>query len=237
MTYNLKNNRHPVAGHTIGIIALNLDYEKAIGNVANAQSFYFPVLYEIIDIDLELLFKGDASLNDAIITAAKKLENSGVRAIIGACGFFAHYQKLLKESVNIPVFASSLLQVPLIESSLADDKKIAVFAANGDNIGQALIALGNTNTDNYVLVDVNQLKEFAPIRYGKQLLNNEALELALTNLAKQTVEADPNIGAILLECSDLPPYTRAIQQHTHLPVFDFLTLINSVHQALDHRIY
>ncbi|MCK8638923.1 hypothetical protein [Fructobacillus fructosus] len=88
--------------------------------------------------------------------------------------------------MNIPVFTSSLLQVPLIKNSLAPNKKIAVFAANGVNIQHALAAAGNNNTDRYVLVDVNQLEELAPIRYGKKPLDNEALEGVLANLAKET---------------------------------------------------
>lgn len=87
--------------------------------------------------------------------------------------------------MNIPVFKSSLLQVPLIKNSLTPNQKIAVFAANGENIQHALVAAGN-NTDRYVLVDVNQLEEFAPIRYGKKPLDNEALEGVLANLAKET---------------------------------------------------
>ena len=237
MTITQNHNRHPFAGYTIGILAPNLDYEKTLGNVANAETFDFPVLYEVVDIDLELLFKGDKSLNETIIVAAKKLEASGVRAIIGACGFFANFQNVLKEAVNIPVFTSSLLQVPLIENSLAPTQKIAVFAANGENIQHALAAAGNTNTDRYVLVDVNQLEEFAPIRYGKKPLDNEALEGALANLVKETVDGNHNIGVILLECSDLPPYAKAVQDKTDLPVFDFLTLINFVHQAVKQRKY
>ncbi|MBS9338160.1 aspartate/glutamate racemase family protein [Fructobacillus sp. M2-14] len=237
MTNNYQNNCHSFAGYTIGILAPNLDYEKTVGNVANANTFDFPVLYEIVDIDLELLFKGDASLNETIVSAAKKLEEAGVRAIIGACGFFAHFQDVLKNNVNIPVFTSSLLQVPLIESSLASDQKIAVFAANGENIKKALSATGNHNVDRYVLVDVTQLDEFSPIRYGVKTLDNHALEVALADLAKKTVEADPSIGAVLLECSDLPPYAKAVQEKTGLSVFDFNTLINFVHQAVDQRHY
>lgn len=196
MTITQNHNRHPFAGYSIG-------------NVANAETFDYPVPYEVVDIDLELLFKGDKLLNENIIAAAKKLEASGVRAIIGACGFFANSQNVLKEAVSIPVFTSSLLQVPLIESSLAANQKIAVFAANGENIQHALAAAGNTNTDRYVLVDVNQLEEFAPIRYGKKPLDNETLKGALANLAKKAVETDPSIGAILLECSDLPPICQS----------------------------
>ena len=66
MTIKQNHYRHPFAGYTIGILAPNLDYEKMLGNVANTETFDFPVLYEVVDIDLELLFQGDESLNETI---------------------------------------------------------------------------------------------------------------------------------------------------------------------------
>jgi hypothetical protein len=50
-----------------------------------------------------------------IIKAAKKLESLGCRAIIGECGYFAYFQREVATSVKIPVFMSSLLQVPLAQ--------------------------------------------------------------------------------------------------------------------------
>jgi hypothetical protein len=45
------------------------------------------------------------------------------------------------------------------------------------------------------------------------------------------VREHPEIGPILLECSNLPPYACAIQKATGRPVFDFTTLINLYYAA------
>jgi hypothetical protein len=47
----------------------------------------------------------------------------------------------------------------------------------------------------------------------------------------------PQVGAILLECSDLPPYAWAIQRASALPVFDFITLIRWVYISLTQQPY
>ena len=75
------------AGFAIGIIAVHLIYPKLPGNVANATTYPFPVLYEEVDFEIERLFEGDPSIKMTIIEAARKLERQGVRAIIASVSF------------------------------------------------------------------------------------------------------------------------------------------------------
>jgi hypothetical protein len=63
-------------------------------------------------------------------------------------------------------------------------------------------------------------------------LNSGRLERQIVELAVQFVEDESEIAALLLECSDIPPYAWSIQRATQLPVFDFFTLIHWVHSAL-----
>lgn len=55
--------------------------------------------------------------------------------------------------------------------------------------------------------------------------------------AVKLVEDNPDIGAILLECSDMPPYASAIQAATRRPVYDFISLIKWLNQAAMQRPY
>ena len=43
---------------------------------------------------------------------------------------------------------------------------------------------------------------------------------------------NPEIGAIVLECTNMTPYAAAIQEQTGLPVFDIYTLVNYVYYAV-----
>ena len=89
------------SGQPLGIIAVDLDYPKVPGNVVNATTYDFPVLYEMVSFEIEQLFAGDPSIKEQVIAAAKKLEAEGVRAIIGACGYFAHFQKDVAAAVYL----------------------------------------------------------------------------------------------------------------------------------------
>jgi len=225
------------AGHPIGIIAVDLVYPKLPGNVANATTYNFPVLYKKLNFDIEPLFVGAQEIEAEIIAAARELEAEGVRAIIGACGYFAHFQRQVAEAVDVPVFLSSLCQIPLIKLGLKLSQKIAVFAASGENLNDALLKKVGVDINDCVIQNISNLESFSPIRWGQTQLDNERLTRDLAETAQRLVNERPDIGAILLECSDLPPYASDIQRATGLPVFDFITLINWVEQAVVQKRY
>ncbi|MCD8068953.1 MAG: aspartate/glutamate racemase family protein, partial [Lachnospiraceae bacterium] len=225
------------AGFAIGIIAVDLIYPKLPGNVANATTYPFPVLYQKVSFEIERLFEGDPSIKDEIIAAARKLESEGVRAIVGACGYFAHFQEDVARAVNVPVFLSSLCQLPLIKIAVSDQKKIAILAASGDNINAEVLGKVGSSPDRLVVENIGGLPEFHAIRYGETGFDNEKLKDALCLRVEKLIKAEPQIGAILLECSDLPPYAKAIQQVSGLPVFDFNTMIDLVYHAVVQKTY
>ena len=172
-----------------------------------------------------------------IIEAAKKLEAQGVRAIIGACGYFAHFQKDVAAAVDVPVFMSSLCQLPVIKAGFAQAGSIAVFAADGSSLNDDLLVQVGSNTERLIIQNVGDMESFAPIRWGGHELDNGKLTDDLCGLAKDLCRQHPDIKAILLECSDLPPYAAAIQKATGLPVFDFITLANWVAGAVLQKTY
>lgn len=228
---------HYTAGFAIGIIVVNLIYPKVPGNVANATTYPFPVLYQEVNFEIEQLFRGDKSIKEKIIQAAQELEQRGVRAIIGACGYFAHFQQDVKEAVEIPVFLSSLCQLPMIKTGISEKKDILVLAASGDDLDDTLLKKVGTDSSRLVIQNIGSLDSFASIRFGKTSLDNGKLMDDLCELVEHIRKQNPNIGAILLECSDLPPYAKAIQAVTGLPVFDFNTMIDLVYHSVVQRTY
>lgn len=228
---------HYTSGHAIGVIAVDLKYPKLPGNVVNATTFDFPVLYKKVEFEIELLFQGAAELEEIVVAAARELEAEGVRAIVGACGYFAHFQDKVADAVNVPVFLSSLCQLPLIKLGLKHDQKIAVFAASADDIDDAVLARVGSKLDDIILQDVGSMESFAPIRWGKTELDNGKLTDDLAVLAQKVSAEHPEVAAILLECSDLPPYAYAMQASTGLPVYDFITLIKWAHSAVVQTPY
>lgn len=227
----------PFAGYGIGIIAVNLNYPKLPGNVANATTFSFPVLYEVVEFEIEELFAGAERIEAQIVEAAKKLAAGGVRAIVGACGYFGHFQQCVAEAVDIPVFMSSISQVPLIKLGLKKKEKILTLVASGEDVTAEFFQKSGAQLEDCLICEIGSLESFAPIRWGKTELDNQQLTQDLVSLVQEQLAKHPEVGAILLECSDLPPYACALQQATGLAVFDFITLINWVHSSVVQRMY
>ena len=228
---------HYTAGIPIGIIAIDLEYPKLPGNVVNASTYDFPVLYEKVSFEIEALFRGDEEIKEGIVNAAKKLEAEGVRAIIGACGFFAHFQEDVKEAVKVPVYLSSLCQLPSIKVGLKKGQKVAVIAASGESVTDSLLSAVGGSMEDIEVFDVGSMESFAPIRWGKHELDNGRLTEDMRALGARIREEHPEIGAILLECSDLPPYAWAVQEGSGLPGYDFISLIRWVKQSVSQTPY
>jgi hypothetical protein len=71
----------------------------------------------------------------------------------------------------------------------------------------------------------------------RTLLDVDLLRKQVVEIASGFVEENPEIGALLLECSDLPPFAADIQEATGKPVFDFITFVNAVYQAVVQKRY
>lgn len=238
-TYYIKKGQ-VMSGYTIGILVIDVWYPLLPGNMANADTFNFPVRHKLIKNSVqERVHKNDRSLVDDIIKAAKELEMEGVRAICGACGYLGHFQKEIVEAVEVPVYLSSLLQVPLIKAGLKRNQKIGVVCAIGSSFTKDLLeSCGIEDSDLCIVKGLEKEKNFSAIANSdKGFFNNENIKNEVVGSAVQLVNENPDIGAILLECSDMPPYSSAVQQAVKLPVFDFVTMVNWVHNAVAQKPY
>jgi len=231
--------RQSIAGHAIGIVVLETWYPLLPGNVANASTFDFPVRYKILrEATVERIMRADPLLLDMIIQAGHEFEQEGVRAMVGACGYFANYQREVAAALNIPVFLSSLLQAPMIYRSLKPEQLVGILFANAKAVNQTMLeACGITSDIPVAYLGMEDQPEFRNIlEYGGQF-HYDKFEAEVVSRARQLVDENPDVGAILLECSDLPPFARSVQEVVKLPVFDFISMINWIYHGVVQRSY
>lgn len=228
-------------GIPIGILILNASYPCIPGNVGNATSFPFPVRYkEVREASIDgLLRQRDPALVKPFIQGARELEAEGVRAIAGACGFMALFQREIAESVRIPVCMSSLLQIPFIRQILPEKQKIGILTANAGVLTQEhFTAAGVSSLQGLVIQGLEEFTEFREaILEEKGTLDSTRMEKEVITAAQYLINKDSDIGALLFECSDLPPFAHSVQQAVHLPVFDFNTMIRYVYTSVVQHEY
>lgn len=227
-------------GETIGIIMLDTVFPRIPGDVGNAGTFSFPVKYKIVKgaSPQRVVQEADPQLLQPFIEAARELEQEGVRAITTSCGFLAIFQKQLAEAVNIPVFTSSLLQVHLAQNIINSGKKVGILTARAQSLTSRHFAGVGLAEDAAVVVGMDEAPEFsATFIGGKSTLDVEKCREEMIEAAQKLVERYPEAGAIVLECTNMPPFSQAIQDTVQLPVFDVVTMINYIHSAVVQRKY
>jgi hypothetical protein len=228
-----------MAGQAIGILHLEVWYPLLPGNVVNATTFHFPVRYKALQGGTQERIHGaDPSMVELIINACNELKQEGVRAIAGACGYLGNYQREVASAIDIPIYLSSLLQIPLIYRGLRSDQRVGILCADDHAFtSKLLLANGVTPDIPIAVLGLGDKPQFSKILYSRGEFNYDAIEEEVVDSARHLVANYPDIGAILLECSDMPPFARAVQSAVRLPVFDFISLINWIYHGVVQRSY
>ncbi len=228
------------AGYSVGILHIDDVYYPLLpGNVVNASTYEFPVKMKAVpDLDIPGLLSGDTSLGEPIVKAAQELQNEGIRAVSGACGFFGFFQKQVAQALDIPVALSSLVQASWIKTILKPGQKIGVLTADQSSINEQLLqSCYIDDPDLLVIKDLRHGPQFSAILEGRGYFDNGEVKREVVAAAIELVNHNKDIGAILFECSDMPPYASYVQRAVGLPVFDFITLIRWLHNATTQKPY
>ena len=240
---------HRCYGMGLGIIILDDVYPGFPGDVRNASAFPFPIQYEIAEgVDIWALVHGEdkSPLREPIQRAAKKLASMGCRAIAAECGYFAYFQKDIAGFVDVPVFMSSLLQVPFAQQLIGPERVVGILAARQEQLLPAhLENVGIQPGSNYVLSgaeDDGQCPEFenlwyAPVRPDPPQAYYDKAEKEFVKVAVDFYQAHPNMGAMMLECTGMQPFARAIQREIDIPIFSWGTLLDYAYSVAVHRDY
>lgn len=240
---------HVCYGMGLGIILLNDAYPGFPGDVRNASAFPYPIQYEIAEgvTNKTLVYdKNPAQCREAVIRAAKKLERLGCRAVAAECGYFAFFQKDVAGAVDIPAFMSSLLQVPFIQQVIGPRKQVGIICAQHQFLSeQHLRNVGIDPQSNYVIAgaqDEYGVSEFDNLwnplkRPARPEAYYDKAEQQMVDCARAFVDKNPDIGAIMLECTGMQPFARAVQREVDLPVFSWGTLLDYAYSVVNHRDY
>lgn len=220
-----------------------MQLETLPGNSTNPASYPFEVdLVHVKGANMETVeINPCQELLDEYIRVCRKLAVQGVKAITTSCGFNAYYQESLAAAVPEVVFTSSLLQVPFAQTIVGGNGKVAILTANANDLTEAHFARSNiTRRDNLVILSMHDQPEWSRV-YSDPNGGDFKLDVVADEVAgvlRKGLEEHPDIGAVVLECTDLPPYASRLREEFGLPVFDFNSMVGHIAMALNvHKLY
>ncbi len=220
----------------MGILMLETRFPRIPGDIGNPATFSFPVRYQTVAgaDPRRVVIDADRRLLDPIIAAARELESSGVAAVAAGCGFLVLFQRELAEKVTVPVFTSSLLQVPLALQVIPERRKVGILTARKASLGREhLRAAGINDTRRLVIEGMDGAEEFTSVFIdGKTTLDIHRYRRELVAAAARLVAGHPRVGAIVLECTNMPPFSHLVRMVTGRPVFDVVTLVRYAHSVV-----
>ena len=157
-----------------------------------------------------------------------------------ACGFFSVVQEVLADAVHIPVFTSPLMMVPQIVRMIRSDRSVCIITASERLlVSDYLTAVGIASDMPVHIVGMEASTEFYATHMGgtRTTLDVDLQRTELVEIARNAVIQFPDIGALLLECSQLPTFAADIQDVVNLPVFDYIGFIDMIYSSVVQRRY
>lgn len=237
--YSVKPGVH-VGGLAIGILQLDCTLPFIPGDVDNASTYGYPVVYRMVPgLSTAACLAGAPEFASAVAAAAVELEAQGVRGISSDCGFMLQFQDAVRQAVRIPVAMSSMLQLPIVARGLQPSRPIAVITADSSNLTPGFLERAGISVPNSLVIrGLQDRPEFKTAVFDeKGTIDSDLVTREVVDVARAIVGEHPDTGAILLECSMTPPYAAAVQAAVGLPVFDFVTMIDYLHSATHQKSY
>jgi len=217
-----------IYGASVGILMLEAQFPRIKGDMGNALSWPFPVHYKIVRgaSPEKVVTKGAVGMLPHFIQAAEELVADGVDGITTNCGFLALFQDELQAAVPVPVATSSLLQVEMVNKVLPRDKCAGILTISASSLSEEHLKKAHVPADTPIGTTEGG-REFT-----RAILKNEPeLDIDLArednvNAALAMQQANPNLGAIVLECTNMVPYAADIQQATGLPIYSIHSFVS-----------
>lgn len=216
-----------VYGATIGILMLETRFPRIPGDMGNALTWPFPVLYRTArgaTPDLVVRHKAEGLL-DAFIAAGREMVADGADGITTTCGFLSLMQAELAEALGVPVATSSLMQAPMIQRLLPPGRRVGVLTISKESLVPEHLSRIGVASDTPVWGTEGGTEFTRVILDDQPRLDIEAARADLVGAARDFQAAHPDLGAILLECTNMMPYAADVRRVTGLPVFSIRSFV------------
>ncbi|WP_426957449.1 aspartate/glutamate racemase family protein [Muricoccus radiodurans] len=224
-----------IYGAPLGILMLEARFPRIPGDMGNAGTWPFPVLYRVVRgaSPERVVLQGARGLLPDFIAAAQDMIALGAEAITTNCGFLSLFQAELAEALGVPVATSSLMQVPWVQATLPPGKRVGCVTVSRSTLTPAHLR-GAGVPEDLPVEGTESGREFfrVLIKAEKDDMDVALAEADILEAGRRLVERHPEVGAIVLECTNMPPYAAALREALGLPVYDVYSMVSWFHAGL-----
>jgi Asp/Glu/hydantoin racemase len=214
-----------VYGASVGILMLETQFPRIPGDIGNAMTWPFPVHYRVVrGATPDNIVRGATMerLED-FIEAGRDLVAMGCDGITTNCGFLGVMQAELATALQVPVATSSLMQVPMVEATLPPGKRAGILTISAETLSPELRGATGVAQDTPVIGTDNGRAFTRDILGDAAEIDFDACRLDLLDAADALTANHPQVGAIVLECTNMVPFAADIRRATGLPVYSIYT--------------
>ena len=229
-----------VYGAPLGILMLEARFARIPGDMGNAETWPFPVLYKVVRgaSPERVVNDGARGLLPDFVAAARELVAQGAEAITTNCGFLSLFQAELAAALAVPVATSSLMQVPWVQAMLPPGRRVGIVTVSAAALTPAHLAAAGVAPDTPVAGTENGAEFYRVlIKAEKDDLDVVLAERDILDAGRALVLRHPEVGAIVLECTNMPPYAAALAAEVGLPVYDIYSMVSWFHAGLRPRVF
>jgi hypothetical protein len=218
-------------GARVGILMLEAKFPRVPGDMGNAETWPFPVLYKVVPgaSPRRVVCDKAQGLLDEFLAAAAELVRLGADGITTTCGFLSLYQREIAAHVGVPVATSSLMQIPFIERVLPPGKRVGILTISAASLTAEHLGAAGADPATPVVGTDNGSEFTRVILNDEARLDVAAAERDILAAGDTLLARHRDIGAVLLECTNMVPYARILSEQLHLPVFSIYTFVTWFH--------
>ena len=239
-TATIARGGNAIYGVPLGILMLEARFARIAGDMGNGTTWPFPVLYRVVRgaSPEKVVLQGARGLLPDFIAAALELVRLGAEALTTNCGFLCLFQRELAAAAGVPVATSALMQVPSVQAMLPPGKRVGIVTISASTLTPAHLAAAGVPPDTPIAGTENGREFFRVlIKAEKDDMDIALAERDVVDAGRELVARHPDVGAIVLECTNMPPYAAALRAETGVPVYDIYSMISWFHAGLRPRMF
>ena len=206
---------------------LDTRFPRVPGDVGNPSSFAIPVRHRVVAgaSPQRVVREGDPSLLQPFVDAAKQLVHEGARAITTSCGFLVQFQATMQAALPVPVWTSSLLKLPDLTAP-------GVITVDALSLGSTHLRAAGVDATVPVVGLAQDCHLQRALLDDLPTIDAASATADVVDAAQRLVARWPTVREIVLECTNMPPYAKAVARATRRPVHHIISFLHERWGAL-----